>query len=187
MGYLLTSLNQLPVDGSVDYYLFLLRASFDTPILETVERNFAKIAKEVGASGVYAVPAADHDKWLDQVGASYLGATWQDYEDLLPALLLTDSHPEEVTSESLRLFMPLGDVDKRFGSLDKLLVQVTRFMRKEDNKFLEKFRKKEDVFDASKKIFKWDVGVLGLKIDVMELISQLKAAKVETKTPRAFH
>jgi len=186
VGYLLTALNNLPIDASVDYYLFLLRASFDTPILEAVERNFAKIAIEVGGKGVYAVPAANHDKWLNEVGTKYLGATWQDYEDILPALLLTDRHPEEVTPESLRLFIPLGEVDKRFGSLDKLLVQITRFMRKEDNKFLEKFCKKEDVFDAGKRIFKWDVGILGIKIDVIELISQLKGEKAETKTPRAF-
>jgi hypothetical protein len=39
MGYLLSALDNLPLDGSADYYLFLLRESFDTPILEAIDRR----------------------------------------------------------------------------------------------------------------------------------------------------
>jgi hypothetical protein len=185
MGYLLNRLGNLPDDDTVKYYLFLLRESFNTPLLETIDRNFGEIAKAIGDDAIYAV-GLNQQEWLHEVASTYLGENWPEYLPLLPALLITDKHPDEVDANSLRLFMPLHDVDKRFGNMDQFLGQVTRFVRGENNKFLESFRKKGDVFDETRKIFKFELGVAGFKIDLGELISQMRVERKDTKTPLAY-
>ena len=185
MGYLLTRLDNLPDDDSVKYYLFLLRPSFDTPILETLDRNFKRISKAVGQSAVYAV-GINEDEWLEEVASLYLGPNWHEYLGLLPALLITDKHPRKLDASSLRLFMPLHDIEKRFGTLDQFLLQVTSFTSGKNNNFIKLFRNRGDVFDTMKKVFKLDIGVAGFKIDVGELISQMRSEKEESKTPRAY-
>ena len=62
--------------------------------------------------------------------------------------------------------MPLRDVDKRFGSLERFLTEVTNFVNGKNNEFLKLFRKRGNVSDALRKIFRLEIPMPFFKIDV---------------------
>jgi hypothetical protein len=82
--------------------------------------------------------------WWPDVGWTYLGKDWENYTPLLPALILTDSHPKKLTDDSFRVFMPLKFVEKRFGTQAEFFRLLVKFARGES---LERFHFKGDAFD----------------------------------------
>ena len=112
MGYVLNTLANLPVDGTVHAYIFVLKPTYNDELTDNIERNFKNIAREIGDHAIIAA-GLNEGRWLDEVGPTYLGENWSKYTCLLPALLITDSHPEDITELSKRIFIPLAEVPKR--------------------------------------------------------------------------
>jgi hypothetical protein len=185
MGYLLSSLENLPEDPTVKYYLFAIRQSWNSDLAERLEANFAHLAKAVDAEGVYA-KGIDHEEWLEEVASTYLGKDWKDYEALLPALILSDSHPKHISDESLLLFITLKDVKDRFGDWDGLFREVTRFMNGKNNKFIDRFRSKGDFLDAIDTVFKVRPSIFGITIDVSALAKRVRDERKTLKHPRGY-
>ena len=185
MGYLLSSLGTLPDDPTVKYYLFAVRESWDSELTNRLEANFGHLAKAVGKDGVYA-KGMDNEAWWEQVGSTYLGEDWRAYETILPALILTDSHPSHISDKSLLLFITLKDVKERFGDWDNLFREVTWFIRGEKTDFLERFRSKGDFFDAINTVFGIKPSIFGISVDVGALAKRIRDEQRTLKHPRAY-
>ncbi len=52
MAYMLSSLAELPVDSDVNFYIFVINGGWSGGTSEIIERNFARIAQEIGPNAV---------------------------------------------------------------------------------------------------------------------------------------
>ena len=101
MGYQLNSLGNLPIDDSVSLYIFVINGEWSGGRYEVLERNFSRIAQSIGST---AVIAKGFDKeFYEEVAHTYLGKDHREFRQLLPALLITDTHPDKLTDGSMRL------------------------------------------------------------------------------------
>lgn len=182
MGMMLSLLGDLPNDAK--FYVFLLRESFDDGAVKLIEDSFSQLAGKIGPDS-WVVKGIEPDQWFEQVGETYLGPQYRAYEQYLPALLVTDSHPEKLTEDSLRLFIPVRGVEERFGSWPRLLTLVTRFVKGESKELIEKFEK-IDARDSVSSIFGFKPSLMGISLDFGALYKSAKATyEHDTKTPHA--
>lgn len=116
MGYALNELANLPVDENVHFYIFVVNGQYREPLYEMVQQNFVEIARSIGSNAVIAI-GTDPKAFTTQVARKYLGAGNSDnsFISILPALIITNAHPDKLTKESVRLVVPLRDAEKRFG------------------------------------------------------------------------
>jgi hypothetical protein len=170
MGYALNELANLPVDDEVHFYIFVVNGHYKEPLYEMIQHNFMAIAKSIGSNAVIAV-GTDPRAFTTQVARQYLGPGNSDasFTRALPALLITNAHPEELTKDSVRLIVPLRDVENRFGGWQQFFDLLSLFVKGESKEFLEKFEKKENLFDAANKIVNLKPGMFGISLNVNEL------------------
>ena len=116
MGYVLNELANLPVDENVHFYIFVVNGQYRDPVYEIVEQNFMDIARSIGNHAVIAV-GTDKQRFTTSVARKYLGKGNSDnsFLAMLPALLITNDHPDRLRKESMRLVVPLRDAEARFG------------------------------------------------------------------------
>jgi hypothetical protein len=128
------------------------------------------IAKSIGSNAVVAV-GTDPRAFTTQVARQYLGRGNSDasFTSALPALLITNTHPEKLTKDSVRLIVPLRDAENRFGGWQQFFDLLSSFVKGESKEFLEKFEKKENLFDAANKIVNLKPGMFGISLNVNEL------------------
>jgi hypothetical protein len=102
MGYMLNSLGELPIDEDVSFYIFVIKlGQWDEPLYDMIERNFESVARDIGSHAVIA-KGLDPREFYGEVTTRYLGENHAKYFDLLPALLITDVHPDRLEESSLR-------------------------------------------------------------------------------------
>jgi hypothetical protein len=151
MGYMLNSLGNLPVDQDVKFYIFVIKGQWQEPLYGMIEQNFAMIARSVGQHAVIA-KGLNPSHWYGEVATKYLGVEHDKYFGLLPALLITDAHPDSVSEESLRLLVPLKDVESRFGGWNQFFSLLGGFVRLESDVFVKRFQRGEDAVDTINRI-----------------------------------
>lgn len=52
MGYMLSSVGNLPLDENIDLYIFVVNGQWLGEPYETIDRNFSKLAKRIGERAV---------------------------------------------------------------------------------------------------------------------------------------
>lgn len=171
MGYLLSSLGNLPVDDEIKFYVFVINGQWQEPLYKMIEENFSLIASSIGKHAVIAKGLCPVE-WRDDIAMKYLGKDYGDLFALLPALLITDAHPEQVAENSLRLVVPLRDVESRFGGWAQFFDLLSDFVQLKNDEFIRRFQKKEDALDAMNKIITVRPGAFGVSINVNELLSR---------------
>jgi hypothetical protein len=182
MGYKLNALGNLPVDGTVNSYIFVLKSDFSDDLTDMIEKNFDNIAREIGDDAIIA-QGLNEKRWLDEVGPKYLGQDWLLYTSLLPALLITDSHPDDVTEDSERIFIPLVEVSKQFLTWTAFFQMLVKYVRHEPNDLAARLQKGADAFDVLNGIFKINPGFLGISIDFNALVGSVRDFKKNQKKP----
>lgn len=170
MGYMLNSLGNLPVDDDVKFYVFVINGQWQEPLYGIIEQNFSSIARSIGKHAVIA-KGLNPMEWYGEVAEKYLGKDHADYFQLLPALLVTDAHPDRVSEGSLRLLIPLRDVEARFGGWNQFFALLTDFVQLKSDEFVNRFHKKEDAFDVANKIVSVKPGAFGISVNMNELLS----------------
>jgi hypothetical protein len=106
------------------------------------------IARRIGPNAVIA-KGFDSETWSREVSKKYLGENNQLPIDLLPALLLTDAHPDDLKESSLRLLVPLQDAKMRCGgSLETFFNALSDFSLNRNPSFLSKFEEKSSLSKA---------------------------------------
>jgi hypothetical protein len=181
MGYLLNSLGNLPVDDDVKFYIFVINGQWREPLYEIVEQNFSSVARSIGKEAVIA-KGLNPVEWSNEVAARYLQDNYGNYSSLLPALLVTNAHPEKLSEKSLILLVPLKDVESRFGGWNIFFGLLSDFVQFKSDEFLTRFHKKEDALEIANKIINIKPGAFGLSLNVNELFSWWRRRTGQTST-----
>ncbi len=142
MGYYLSSLAGLPIEENVNAYIFVIGDKYLGGDMEIIERNFLRIAQDIGPNAVLAT-GFNHTDWTDEVGKKFLGKDYYDLFHLLPALLLTDSHPDNLSENSTKVLIPLSRVREKFGNIETFIGILTRYIKTQNPDLIDKFQFEE--------------------------------------------
>jgi hypothetical protein len=173
MGYALSELGNLPVQPGITLYIFVIGGGWR---VSAIEENFMELARRIGPNAVIA-KGFDQTAWSAQVCQRYLGKDVSTSADVLPALLLTDSHPKLLNSTSLRLLVPLRDAEARFGGVDSFFDALTSFAVNRDKAFLDRF---QDQTSFARKV--WSAvelkpNMFGFGVNIKELATACNVGK----------
>lgn len=173
MGYVLNELANLPVDDNIHFYVFVVNGQFREPLYDMVEQNFMEIARSIGNHAVIAV-GTDKKQFTTSVAKTYLGEgnTDSTFLAMLPALLITNDHPEKLNSGSLRLVVPLRNAEERFGGWQQFFTLLSSFVRGESDEFLGRFQSEENLLEAANKVVELKPNFFGFGININELIER---------------
>ena len=173
MGAVLNSLTNLPIDKNVHLYIFVINGEYKELLYEMLEKNFLDISRSIGNHALIAV-GTDKRGFSTSVAKRYLGKgnSDQSFLSLLPALLITDSHPDKIHEQSMRLVVPLKDAEQRFGSWQQFFDSLTSFARGENIAFVQRFETKENLLDAANKVINLKPGMFGFSLNINELIDR---------------
>lgn len=179
MGYVLNQLSNLPVDDNINFYIFVVNGQYRDPLYEVIQDNFIQIAREIGDNAVVAM-GTDSKAFTTSVARKYLGDGNSDasFTALLPALLITNDHPDHLNADSLRLVVPLKHAKENFGSnWHQFFDSLAQFVRGENDGFARKFEDKGDLLDASNKVVLLQPNFFGLGVNVNALIEKWKKSR----------
>jgi hypothetical protein len=183
MGYMLNSLGNLPIDDDVRFYIFVINGQWQEPTYAVMEENFAAVARSIGKAAVIA-KGLNPQEWYGEVAEAYLGKDHDDCFSLLPALLLTDAHPSQITKGSLRLLVPLRDAESRFGGWPQFFRLLTDFVQLKNDEFVKRFEKKESAINVANSVISLKPGIFGISININELVSRWRKKKAAGVTDR---
>lgn len=135
VGYKLTSLANLPFDDAVDMYIFSIGDDlWDGTLQDIVTKHFDNIARAIGKNAV--IVGGLQDECHGDVVQQYLGTHYAALKNLMPAVLITDCHPDKLTAESMRLLIPLREANRRYDFIDDFLSDLASFVRCENDRLL---------------------------------------------------
>lgn len=176
MGYDISSLCRLPIDDAVEYYVFDIGGGWKGDTHEAFTRNFRILAERFGPEAVLVrgfTPAHITDEVIER----YFGPHGKDLGHLMPALLITDSHPDHLTEDSLRLVISLRHAETEFGNLEAFLDALVLFVRDGDETLLKRFSEREKRFDAANEIIDLKPNFFGVGININALIERIRLRK----------
>lgn len=173
MGYALSSLGNLPVQPDISLYIFVIGAGWNGGPGDAVETNFMELARRIGPNAVIA-KGFDQQVWSQQVCDKYLGKNVQTLFDVLPALLLTDTHPDNLSDQSLRLLVPLRDAESRFGGIEAFFFALSSFAIDRDPTFLAKFEEKPSFGSKAWSVLELKPNFFGFGINLKELAARVQ-------------
>jgi hypothetical protein len=181
VGYYLNELGNLPVDENIHFYIFVVNGQFKEPLYQLVQENFSTIAHRIGSNAVIAF-GTDPKAFSTDIAKAYLGAADDSYFRMLPAMLITNAHPMNLTKDSTRLLVPLRDAEARFGGWAQFFALLSDYACGRNDEFVKRFERKEDLISAGNKVVELKPGMFGVSVNVNELIdrwnkSRLKAQK----------
>ena len=154
MGYRISTLASLPVVPGKSLYVFVLGVPvWDGSLMQQVENNFAKIAREIGPSGAIVMGHEGVNLTMELTAAAKHGPPG--FEQLLSnaeggegAVLIVGAHPAELRPDDLVLYATLDDLRGRFGSLSVFFTALCTFAKTHDEAFLERFQSRQDTIDS---------------------------------------
>ena len=167
MGYKLTSLVHLPLDNTVLMYIFAIGdPAWQGGLDDIVHKNFDNIARNIGPNSV--IVGGLNADFRGEVVERYLGRSHYELGKQLPALLITDSHPDELTKDSLRILIPLRVAHEQYRIIDDFLADVAAFARRENDNLLLHLESGPKALDVAGDIFEFDFplvpGVVGVNV-----------------------
>jgi len=173
MGYALNELANLPVDDNVHFYIFVVNGQYREPLYQMMQQNFMEIARSIGSNAVIAV-GTEPKEFTTQVARTILGKGNSDssFLKLLPALIITNAHPEKLTAESVRLVVPLHDAESRFGGWSQFFTMLSAYVRGESDEFVKRFEAKESLVEAANKVLSVKPGMFGVSLNINELVER---------------
>jgi hypothetical protein len=150
VGYKLTSIAHLPFDDAVEMYIFSIGDQlWEGGLAEVIHKNFDNIARAIGPNAI--IVGALEEEFHGEVVERYLGRNYRDLKNMMPAILLTDAHPEKLNANSLRVLVPLREAHEHYRTIDDFLADLAAFARGQNDrllKTLEAAPKPQDVVDA---------------------------------------
>lgn len=173
MGYMLSSLGNLPLQDDVSLYIFVVNGRWSDEFNDIIEKNFGALAEQIGPNSVIA-KGFEPKLWSDQVCSKYLGKDTRTLFDAFPALLITDSHPDRITEKTLRLLVPLRDAGKRFGGIAVFFSELAEFARIRDPNFLKRFEERASLMAKAWSVVELKPNVFGFGINLKELAARLQ-------------
>lgn len=181
MGYVLNQLSNLPVDDNINFYIFVVNGQYRDPLYDVIQSNFVQIAREIGDNAVVAM-GTDSKAFTASVARKYLGDGNSDgsFTKILPALLITNDHPDDLKVDSLRLIVPLQHAENHFGNWHQFFESLAQFVRGDNDDFAKRFEDTGDLLDASNKVVMLQPNFFGLGLNINELLDRWRAGKSDT-------
>lgn len=135
MGYKLTSLVHLPLDDSVEMYVFCIGDQiWEGGLGEIVHRNFDNLARSIGPQAI--IVGALEQEFHGEVVNCYLGRNCDELMNKMPAVLITDAHPKHLSDSSLRVLIPLKEAHEHYHTIDDFLSDLASFVKGESDQLL---------------------------------------------------
>jgi hypothetical protein len=180
MGYRISSLASLPAIPGKDLYVFILGMQYwDGSLLNQVEKNFAKIAQNIGPKGAIIMGHEGVDLGGELMMTEHMPSG---LSQLLMGqgiaegggVLILGAHPTELKEDDLVLYAPLEALQTRFGGLPTFFEALCQFSKTRDPSFLKKFQSKETKLDVFLKLFDLKPGMFGIGVNINKFIEMLK-------------
>ncbi len=92
MGLMVYSLDNIPPSAKRDYFIYLLDYGWDEPISEALRQNFDMMAKNAAVNSAVIIKGTVAEHFQNEV-FSWHQINGLNGDDILPALLITNSHP----------------------------------------------------------------------------------------------
>lgn len=175
MGYKLTSLVHLPLDEDVEMYVFSIGDGlWQGGLYEVVHNNFDNLAREIGPKAI--IVEALQEEFHGEVVEKYLGKHYDELKNIMPALLITDSHPDTLRPESMRILIPLGDVHQHYPVVDQFLSDLAAFTRGESDSLLERLEQGVKPLEAANEIVRVSLPVVPgfVAVNLNHAVKQLR-------------
>jgi hypothetical protein len=166
------SLASLPVNDGIDLYVFTINGNFIGGDYERITKNFEYLAMKFGDSAAI-VKGFDED-FSDELSRQYLGKSIEELWNVLPALLITDTHPEQISKDTLRLLVPLHHVEEKFPSFDLFFRELINFTQTKNQRFLEKFVEKKSWVTDTLSIVDLKPNFFGVGVNINAFIDKIR-------------
>lgn len=159
MGYKLSSLANLELKDSVDMYIFSIGDGlWKGGLRKVVHENFDEIAREIGDDAI--IVGGIREDFHGEVVETYLGKEYEELKDKMPAILVTDAHPNELDQDSLRLVIPLEKAYDRYEVIDKFLNELVSFVRGESDELISSLEESPHPAEMAGEIVQVSIPVL---------------------------
>lgn len=175
MGYKLSSLVRLPLEDDIEMYVFSIGDGlWNGGLHEVVHKNFDILAREIGPNAI--IVEALRAEFHGEVVEKYLGKHYHELKNVMPALLITDSHPDNLTGESLRILIPLGDVHQHYPVVDQFLSDLAAFARGESDGLLKRLEEGVGPLEATAEIVRVSLPVVPgfVAVNLNHAVKQLR-------------
>jgi hypothetical protein len=183
MGYVLNALGDMPVDDTVKKYIYIVKEDYNDELSLKVTENFFRIARNIGSEAVISA-GLEEKKWLNDVGRTYLGDDWPLYEDLAPALIISDAHPDQAARASETIVIPLAKVPEFYPNWSRFFALLAEYAQGKNQEIVKRLQPKADVFDAVNRVLSIKPGFLGISINFNELAASfVKDRRKESQPP----
>lgn len=180
MGYRISELASLPtIEGKFLYVFVLGKRMWSGSLLEYIDKEFSRLAKEIGPQGAVVMGHEGQDLSQQLVNALYENGPDGIQEIILDgnsgdgAVLILGEHPNNIQKNDLILYSPLAHLDKIFGGLPHFLSALCDFANDRDPGFITKFHEPNDgVFERAMNILELRPNFFGLGINLHALAGQ---------------
>ena len=128
MGLYIHNLSHLPMDFGRDYYLYVLDYGWDEPLGEALRINFRRMADLAAKHKAIVLAGTDSRSFTDQALSAHVDDaqfSWSNIngvkgEDILPALMISNIHPQRFREENPN-YRP---IISKMGAADEKLVII---------------------------------------------------------------
>ncbi|MBN1970159.1 MAG: hypothetical protein JW870_12390 [Candidatus Delongbacteria bacterium] len=172
MGYKLTSLLDLPFEEKVSLYIFSIGDGlWEGGLQDLVNKNFDNIAREIGHDAI--IVGGLSFSFHGEVVRNYLGVYHKELKNQLPALLITDAHPNNLNDESLRLLIPLSKIKTNYVTIDRFFSDLALFVKGESNVFLTNIKDKCQNINSINDFVILQPNIIGFGVNINNIIIKL--------------
>jgi|SRR3954447_12154886 hypothetical protein len=136
MGYMVSTLINLPTDDDKNVYIFVMTGGWQSDEQRLINENFTRLAERIGPRAV-VVRGFREEVFTQEVVEKYLGKNYNDLPLNLPAFLIANHHPTEISGNTIRILIPLAEAKRRFGSDHAFFEALVKFARSGDQEILK--------------------------------------------------
>ncbi len=169
MGIVSAKVLSLPA-SNYEYYIFILAGNADWQggMLEAVNRNFEHLAKEIGINSVIIKGLIPKELTEDIANTYFDGVT--NIQSLLPGILFTDADPKSVNQNSLKILIPLSQIEKKFNSIENFFNLLTDFTNKRNDDFIHFAKDNIDWVEEFNKVIDLKPNAFGIGVNINGLL-----------------
>lgn len=184
MGYMISTLANLPMESGISFWVFLLgRRFWDKGFRHRIQENFSRLAQELGPhaavvtghEGVNLVPelvdAAKNRPDLSRIVSQTDSCADEG------GILLLGAHPAQLGPDDLLLFSPFEHLDRAFGGVERFLDELCAYTRGSNPRFLSRFEEKPDIFMNVLDILQLTPNLFGIGVNIKAAIAKIRGPR----------
>lgn len=168
-----------PPSEGIKLFIYPLGYGWKDPLMEVLFKNIEVLSDAIGKERLVVI-GPRNTEWFEKIGEKYFGPDVDKYRQLLPAILITDATLRNVNADTVKIFVPLGTVESRFGNWTQFLTLLVRYLVYADENFIHRLEPRENVFALANEIVKISPGLFGISVNVNKLLERIRNSKAFT-------